>query len=123
MGILTRKSTSPETIDLTMLQKRGILKKSFVSSRVSTHSEVLDLTKNQPPPPFSPSLPIGQLPADPLSFLDAAAQVSSPTAFSSTTDFSTEMSSLKIKIDDLEFKLTQLLDKLEKLESQLPHSS
>ncbi len=122
-----------DIIDFPMLQKRGIIKKEEIppinNAKIDPHTgfieflEPSNITSNdlQVPSPSSNSSQTTDL----LSFLDSSASISasSPSSFQSTQKDSLEMQSLKIKIDDLEFKLESLLEKISLLEIKFSGNS
>ncbi len=127
MGLLGKKGV--ETIDYTLLQKKGFIKKT---ERVKPGFKVdsagmIDLTStaNNSIPPVSTD----NSNSNPFGFLDSLAQSSSSTSdnlsssgYPSTSNIQSdgvEMNALKIKIDDLEYKLSQLLEKLSLVESKM----
>jgi hypothetical protein len=115
-------------IDYTYLQKRGIIKKkeekklpykitkdgmvdltSHVSEAVS--SEFKDSSYSQQQTGMA---------SNPFGFLDSVSQSqgSASASPSSGENSSAELNALKIKIDDLEYKLQRLIERLEQLESR-----
>lgn len=114
MGFLKKKEHGVDILDLTLLQKRGLLKRESAP----TTSDVLDLrvpiaTLSPPSPP--------QMPTDvsPFGMLDSLAAVSQAPQLS-TNSPTPELGALKIKLEDVEYKLERLLERLTLLEGKLP---
>lgn len=116
------KKESSDIVDFTALQKRGILKRVVKDS-----SEDEDTNPQIPqslPPVFQGPGESPQSPLDMFSSLDilassAPSQIpSSAMAINGLSE--SDLSSLKLKVDDLEFKLEKLLEKLEFIEGKLP---
>lgn len=118
------KKKGPEIIDLTELSKKGILQRSrAIANQESTFStnedKVLDLTSR---PSSSPSPSVSQSASDsPFSLLSslasAATTESSAPVISSLQ--SSDFQSLKIKVEDLEYKLDRFMEKILKIEEKL----
>ncbi|MEK6850622.1 MAG: hypothetical protein AABX85_03535 [Nanoarchaeota archaeon] len=135
MGILNKRGV--ETVDYTLLQKKGFIKKPEkrkMPYKVNSSGEI-DFT----------SMANGAIMGDavssvnntgasnPFNFLDNLAQSASNTFNSSNSNTndnfltsssalssdSAEMNAFKIKLDDFEFKISQLVDKLTLIESKL----
>jgi len=103
-------------IDYTLLKKKGLLKIP------EEKNEIIDFTTaiTQPTPPVS------QLePANPFGFLDAipSASSTSPSVYENENSKNilpeANLNSLKIKIEDLEYKLERFLEKLTLIESKI----
>lgn len=118
MGLLGKKSN--EVIDYTMLQKLGLLKKEEIKQ------DVIDFTSNSSgniANQNSVSAPAGS--GDPFSFMDNLAavgtsnSVNNPLNNANNSDFSGDINSIKIKIDDLDYKLNIFNEQLERVESKL----
>ena len=112
MGLFRKESR--DIVDFTLLQKRGIIKKEHPqssSSTVDTPTGFVDLTTSLPQVSASISTP-----TDFLGFLDSASPKPLTTASNSLEN--AEIHTIKVKIDDLEFKLERLLEKLSQLETQ-----
>ena len=113
------KKSGVETIDYTLLQKKGFIRKPDEKKsglKVDSHG-MIDLTSSAISEPVSQTTTGTQ---NPFGFLDSLAQSSTPQNSSNiSSSDSAEMSTLKIKIDDLEYKLSQLVDKLSLIESKL----
>lgn len=115
MGLIRK---SQPDMDYTLLQKKGILKKS-VEEKLPfkmTKEGDIDLTH------LDNSSNSGMA-ANPFGFLDSLAGASaldSPLSSSNnnSSDADSDISTLKIKIDDLEYKLARLIERLESLESR-----
>ncbi len=119
MGLFRKESR--DIIDFTMLQKRGILKKEAplepLSTPIDPKTGFIDLTVPSPSAsPFSQTTPSQDL----FGLLDTHASHGTSSSLSSPSlaSESGEIQSLKIKIDDLEFKLERLLEKLSAMESK-----
>ena len=131
MGIINRKGV--ETIDYTLLQKKCFIKQREVDNHgLKVDSKgMLDFTSFSQPVKNENVIQISsENSISPFSFLDNAVQTSSsnsplsdsfsPQSLTATnSDNGSEINAVKIKIDDLEFKLTQLVDKLLLIESKL----
>ncbi len=106
---LFKKSSSSDVIDFTALQKRGILDKAIKKERADFHPAAA-------PSQTNPQVSQG---FDMFSSLDSLAGSQS----SSSNNLSdSDLSSLKLKVEDLEFKLERLLEKLTALESNINHT-
>jgi len=132
MGIFKKEE---EVLDLTDLQRRGLLRKAqAIEQRLNSpqrNESYFDMSNAgvssagaQPGPPSPPSPPSG---GGQFDFLDALAGVgassssggsagSSVTSDVSSGPDSLEIQGLKNKIDDLEYKLDRLMEKIAKLE-------
>jgi hypothetical protein len=133
MGIWESKGAD---IDYTLLQKKGIIKKKTEKElpyKINSKGEI-DLT--QPTADFKPlseaSMSNSSISNEnPFNFLDNLAKSSSDSAsqndfvsdpFSGTAptkDKGEEITAMKIKVEDLEYKLERLIDKLSMIESKL----
>lgn len=111
MGLF--KKESGDIIDYTLLQKKGILKLP------KQKEEVIDLTKNLNSNDSTNQT--GNI--SPFGFLDslagASGQTNSVNAGFQTSNDNSEINALKLKIDDLEYKLARLTEKLDKVNSFL----
>jgi len=119
-------------IDFTALKKRGILKvpEPKVDRRIKVDRDgSIDFTgmANSNGVPMDSSSSSSAV--SPFGFLDNLSQASSASS-SSTSSFSSldsavmqteksDLSSLRIKIDDLDFKIGQFMDRLSRIESKL----
>ena len=102
-----------EVLDLTLLQKKGILKKAMQQDEEPNYGKTIDLTQ-------SPSTP-GQSPASsnsPFDFLDTLAQ-SNQSNSQTQLNNSEDLQHLKIKFEDIEYKMERLIEKLARIESKL----
>lgn len=119
MGFMRKSGI--ETIDYTLLQKKGFIKKPEENkSGLKVDSQgMLDLTSNANSQSGTPAQ-MNNESINPFGFLDSLAQSSSSSGLGNiSSNDNAEISTLKIKIDDLEFKLAQLIDKLSIIESKL----
>lgn len=110
-----------EVIDYTLLHKRGLLKLPAQEKK----DEVIDYTNTSSvsaanpvssPPSSSQSNPLGGF-FDMTSVANSSQSESNsspPTILASSSD---EVSSLRVKVDDLEYKIDRLLDRIASLES------
>ena len=94
-----------DVLDLTNLQRRGILKKSQQIQTTNSKSEVksndyLDISTPQQS-------------SNPLSFLDSLANAT--PAPQQSPDFS----DIKVKIENFEYKLDRLMERLEAIEAKM----
>jgi len=122
MGFL-RKETGVDILDLTLLQKKGLLR--IPESRFA---DVVDLTM---PPQVPPSLPqptpLGPISPTPVadnpfgmldnltnSSLNSSIQTNAESAVDSTT-----FNALRLKLDDVEYKLERLVEKFSLLDERL----
>jgi len=130
-----------DVIDLTDIQRRGLLKKAQdMGAQPSIETpNFLDLTLQNgeagPPqnpyanPPAAPSsmTPPHQQSTNPLAFLDDFAKAAVPTpeatpqkALSATTTFDpTELADMGVKLETFEYKLDNFIDKMTEIESKL----
>jgi len=118
---LFRKKSSSDIIDFTALQKRGILQRA--EKEDSGDDEFLRISP--PSMPSSPNSPQDSLSPglDMFSAMDKLAGTSqapmpSNSSYPSNIQDS-DFNSLKLKVDDLEFKLEKLIEKLEALEGSI----
>ncbi len=103
-----KKEEGVDVLDLTLLQKKGILKVPEIKD------EYVDITKvNQQ------SSGVKAESVSPFSFLDSLAQSNSSSSSSITSDNSADLSNLRVQIDNLEFKIERLLERLDKIESKI----
>ncbi len=127
MPIFKRKS--PEIIDLTELQKKGTLQRSRRIAKINSEplnsEEVVDLSLPKKIQEIT-SMPKESSPlGDFLSNLASAnsSQESGIQAISSLSgqksESNTAIQELKIKLDDLEYKLNSFLSRLSKIEEKL----
>ncbi|MBM3232914.1 hypothetical protein FJZ18_01975 [Candidatus Pacearchaeota archaeon] len=121
MGLFRKESG--DIIDFTMLQKRGLLKKEEVPSsnvHIDNRTGFIDLT---PPIPSSQS-PVttnDNQPQDLFGFLESKSGDTSSSSLPEPPQ-SKEFEHLKVKIDDLEYKIDRLLEKIAFLESKVSSS-
>lgn len=117
--------------DIPYLQKKGLLKKSAPTKFESGHKfvegyavltpEDLGTPGKESTAITSPSTTTESAPS-PFSFLDSLAGASSqsaPLPSSSTSDIqqlTNDLANAKVKIEDLEYKIDRLIERLEKLE-------
>ena len=120
MGFLGRDQG--DVLDLTMLAKRGILKKKSLTER--TPVDVVDLTSMVPTVATHTPSSVSSEPS-PLSLFDAI--TSQTNVFASpqpTTELTREkkdleLQTLQVKLDDLEYKLGRFMDRMESVERRL----
>ncbi|MEK6888634.1 MAG: hypothetical protein AABW80_00840 [Nanoarchaeota archaeon] len=116
MGIFSKRG---DYIDYSLLQKRGLLK-----PQPKKENDFLDLTRQQADRVFTEAnsnLPSNASSSNPLaSFFDSAQNNSPnmPTSQGITAygNDSSDVNSLKLKIEDLEFKIERLIERLNGLE-------
>jgi hypothetical protein len=124
MGILGKRGNSPDIIDFTLLQKRGLIKKQRKAR------DILDLTAGQAVQQSlneEISKQGSEAGASPLSFLDNLAGASSESGsyFDSenkgelSEEKSAEINTLRVKLEDLEYKLERLMEKFNKIGERL----
>ncbi len=109
MGLFKKRG---EFIDYTLLQKRGLLKVSEMkqSESVKSSNGFLDFTQTA-----NSSANTSSAPADsPFSFLDNAAQASAGNGTSHP-----DLNALKLKIEDIEYKIERLLERLSGIEYKI----
>lgn len=116
---LMRKNDSADVVDLSLLQKKGILKRAGYENKqaIDRERDVIDFTA----PKTNDVTPSNVGTNNSIfGFLDNAAnnQSSSSSVFNSSND-SSDINALKLKIDNLEYKLQNLIDKIERMESNL----
>ncbi len=108
--------------DFTVLKKRGLLKdKAQKNARISLKAGFLDLTQSQQPP--EPKEQSSQ-PSSPFTLLDNVLATTNTNPIqtpreASTETNSTELTNLKVKLEDLEYKLSNLIDRLLVIETKL----
>ena len=114
MGLFKKKGI--DVLDLTLLQKRGILK--------VPEEKDLDLTR-----PFaqsSSSLAQNSTESSAFGFLDNLASNSSASNSApsfNNSDSNLEVQGLKNKLEDFEYKLERLLERLDSIETKLRNTS
>ncbi|MBS3088494.1 hypothetical protein J4402_01810 [Candidatus Pacearchaeota archaeon] len=105
------KERGPDVVDLVDLQKRGILKKS--SQQPERHEDdFVDFSKQSSPQTAPPSS---------FDFLNSLAS-SAPSSSSQEPQpqmSDSQVASLKVKLEDLEYKLDRFIDRIIALESKL----
>jgi hypothetical protein len=107
-----------DVLDLTDLQRRGILKKEQETQQSSVKVDrggYFDMSS-----PEKSENPVQSDLPNPMGFLDSLASTNPSTdAVSSSSGVdSLELQGLKSKIDDLEYKLDRLMEKIAKMESE-----
>src|SRR3989344_4922803 len=135
------KKRGPELIDLTQLQKKGTLQRSQKiakdnSKNLSASEDIIDLTIKKSEisiPTIQPS-PSQEMPnlGDFLSNLassNSQSETSIPSAFLKSAisthslnlgkESSLDIQSLKIKLEDIEFKLDNFISRLNKIEEKI----
>lgn len=120
MGLLGKRSSDFEMLDYTLLQKRGILK----IPQQEKAQDVIDFTQAASPSSAPIQTAYSALASDnPFGMLDTFAQMGATTPSSSNTEIapssSSEVQALKIKIEDLEYKLERLVEKIAKMDSSV----
>ena len=113
-----------EYIDYTELKRRGLLKVKEVEQKMKISKEgFIDFTNN--PLNNSESSTSSQTSVSPFGFLDNLSSNSEKTGNADPLSNivnkadSTELNSMKIKLDDMEYKLDKLIERLEKIESKI----
>lgn len=103
------KKKSPDVIDLTKLKKQGILERSQeIAKKEDSSSDFIDLSKTE------------SSAGDPFSMLDSLANTASSSSVSGSSELGgKELSQVKVKLEDLEYKLDRFVERLEKIESKL----
>lgn len=114
-----KKKDGVETIDFTALQKRGILEKKPVVVKNPLSSFVSSVQSQSSSEQTNSSFSSGDM----FGALDSLAGTSSNNNISSFANNEQDVNSLKVKIDDLEFKLERLLEKIDFLEKKMGNSS
>ena len=106
---LFKKET--DFLDLTLLQKRGLLKIKEEPGQ-NIENEYADLTP--PTASVEPSAPS-------FDFLDSLAGTSNPPSLQAphSENSSADIQHLNVKLEDLEYKLERFLERIEKLELKL----
>jgi len=100
------KESVPDVIDLVDMQKRGILKKSPEQKEDDFVDFSKQSTQSSPPSSFD--------------FLNSLANASSPTVSEQTTKLDdAQIANLKVKLEDLEYKLDRFTERIAALESKL----
>lgn len=114
MGVFNKRGD--EFIDYTLLYKRGLLKQKEQALKDKVGSDgVLDFTTVG-------SSGVNQGVANPFDMLSNLASSSSPSSsFPSSTSSSSDsdVNSLKLKIEDIEYKLERLLERIARVDSRL----
>jgi hypothetical protein len=105
-----------DVLDFTELQKRGLLKvpEKKAEDNVTVNSEGYAVLGS---PSASASGSSAESGAGALGFLDALAGVGTSSGNTSSSVDATELQGLKNKIDDLEYKLDRLMEKIAKMEN------
>ena len=121
MGFFKKRD---EVLDLTLLQKKGILKK-IQNSNIEEVEDVLDLSQNQTSSNMMNSSSFNsQMPpqSSPFDLLDIVVQTNSNQSqdIQSRIQNADDLQDLKVKLDNLEYKIESLLKIFEKIEERLP---
>lgn len=118
-----------DVLDFTLLQKRGLLK-----IKEDTTPDVIDLTQQNTGIVDNPVIPItneqsispGTSPFDMLNSLASVSSSSltnteSPSSFGTGSDLksNSDFSSLNVRVENLEYKIERLLEKISLVESKL----
>ncbi len=112
MGIFRKEV---EVLDLTLMQKKGILK----TQKTNHAPDIVDLTQNSVQS-IGPSQVAPQQSSSPFDFLDLAASSASQSAPQlSPSQTPTDVEDLKVKLDNIEYKLERFVEKLEKFEEKI----
>lgn len=117
---LFKKNSSLDVVDFTALQKRGILDKAIKEEQIDNEQSIKILQPAAAPSQSTfQTNPQASQGSDMFSAMDSLAGSQS----SSSNNLSdSDLSSLKLKVEDLEFKLERLLEKLETLENSINHT-
>lgn len=113
MGLL-RKKRGPDVVDLTKLEKKGILQRSkeiAERNKEINSSEFVDLRSNI-------SRSNGAANSSPFAFLDNLASAGSNVNLEGNTEIK-NFHELKIKMEDIEYKIEKFIERLEKIEERL----
>ena len=110
-----------DVLDLTDLQRRGLLKKAEEIQKQNSGAGKVDSGGYVDMSTFQKTEPAvsGESAANPLGFLDSLASTNSSSISnysSGSNGDSLELQGLKSKIEDLEYKLDRLMEKIAKLE-------
>ncbi len=115
---LFKKERGVDVVDYTLLQKKGLLRRV---PRPAAPSPSLS-----PSPPSLSSSPatLSSESVSPFSFFDSVASSAATSSFSSDTSSSglqsgPDVGNLKIKVDDVEYKMERLLERLALIECKL----
>lgn len=113
------KERGPDVIDLVELQKRGILKKSSQQPE-RQEDDFVDFSKQSSSSQSSHSSPPSS-----FDFLNSLASASSPSPSSQPPMQldDAQLASLKVKLEDLEYKLDRFIDRIVALESKLSNTN
>ena len=122
MSLFKKKNSTVDTIDLPDLQRKGLLKRAQkIDKEESTSSDYIDLSNLASTQSNAQS--ISSQPQIPdLSFLSnlaGAGQSENQLSENQDQESSKELQHLKIKIEDIEYKMDALMDRLAKLETKL----
>lgn len=121
-------NSNPHILDITELQKRGILKKleEKNKSAIQESNEYINLKNLQQNTPAIQTRPTTiQQDSSPLSFLDSLASSNFQTTQKQETqprlqiETETEIKNLQVKIENIEYKLDRFLDKLAAIEAKI----
>ena len=111
---------SEDYVDYTLLKKKGILKlkEEKLKSSLKTEGGFVDLTplRNEATSASSTNL------TNNFGFLSDMASIGSSNSNSSNENVNvneSDLSALKIKIDDMEYKLERFIERIDKLEEKL----
>lgn len=131
MGIFRKRSDSMDVIDLPMLEKRGLIKiPKRKNSGLKSRDGFLDFTDAR-----AENIALSRLTnssssssagssGSPFNFLDSLAGAGNTgnSLSSSSSGDSSGLNELKIKIEDLEYKLGRLLERIESMDSKMRES-
>jgi len=113
-------------VDYTLLKKKGILKLKEEKLRSSLRSEggFVDLTPFRNETTIEPSSSSAMPPMGNFGFLSDMASVGSSSSSDNVPTESlkvneSDLSALKIKLDDMEYKLERFIERIDKLEETL----
>ena len=119
---MSHSKESPDVVDLTTLQKRVIIKKEKPIEK--THNLQADSSGYVSLFPAtqqtSSENQTQETNSNPFAFLDSIANANSPPTFQQTPqENQTDFTDLKIKLEDFEYKLERLMEKIAIIESKL----
>ena len=116
MPLFKKKESNIDTLDLTNLQEKGTLQRSLAlsNSRSQKEGQILDFT-NIKSNAQNNSTVDKQVTDDFSSFFDTVASSSIPTSTKSEAN----NSDIDVKLDNLEYKLSRLIERLEVIEKKI----
>lgn len=125
MRIKPSKRGSNATYDIPLLERKGLLKlpkeKNVTSNYKYQEGYIVLNSQASVPETTVPAMPTTLSSASPFSFLDSLAQSTPPQSSSDEYQkIMVDVAHTKTKLEDLEYKIERILERLEKIETISP---